>query len=113
VPAYLLFALCVTSLAGGQVLFKIISGHVSQPIDLIAKREAFALLLVALSLYGVATLAWILALRSLPLSHAYLFNAFSFLLVPIAAYLFLGEPIGVRYLVGSGIVLVGIWIAST
>ena len=110
---YLLVGFCVCALVVGQVLFKIISGHIVNPIDLIKNREAFTLLAIALALYATATLAWIVALRELPLSHAYLFNSLTFILVPIAAYLILNESIGLRFFIGSSIVLLGIWVAST
>ena len=110
---YILVGFCICALVVGQVLFKIISGHIVSPIDLFRKREALTLLIFALTLYTTATFAWVLALRKLPLSRAYLFNSLTFILVPIAAYIILRESIGLRFFIGSSIVILGIWVAST
>lgn len=110
---YVLVALCVLSLTSGQLMFKIVSGHITDLRDLAADLPTLGLLVTALSLYAVSTLAWIVALQSLPLSRAYMFLAFSFILVPIAAHFVLGEPLGLRLVFGAALILVGIWAANT
>ncbi|MEM7088389.1 MAG: EamA family transporter [Pseudomonadota bacterium] len=62
-------------------------------------------LLTALAIYGVATIVWVYALRHIPLSQAYPVMAFSFNLVPLASFAFLGETLGLRYWIGAGMIV--------
>ncbi|MFZ1814667.1 MAG: EamA family transporter [Rhizobiaceae bacterium] len=107
--------LCVVSIiALGQMLFKTVGTRLGT-----AGFEAFlhdfraaGLFILALALYGIATIGWVLALRNVPLSTAYLFMALSFVIVPMMAWWWLGEPLSVRFFMGSALILVGIVMAS-
>lgn len=59
---------------------------------------------------GLAALCWLVAIRQLPLTIAYPFLALSFVFVPVAASLFLGEALGptrllAMVLIAGGVVL--------
>ena len=96
-------------IAVGQVLFKLVSGSVTG----VSFRELLALsqnpvLIAALVLYGLGTLVWIYVLKSVPLTIAYSFMGLTFCFVPLMASLFLGEPVGLRYAVGTVLIFAGL-----
>ncbi len=101
-------------LSAGQLLFKTAALGVAQaPID----DFVFSLLknpwfLIALVLYGAATLIWLSVLRSAPLSQAYALFSLSFVLVPLCASVCFQEPLGWRYAVGSVLIIGGITLCS-
>jgi drug/metabolite transporter (DMT)-like permease len=96
-------------LACGQVLFKQASMTISfsQPETLLSGT-----LVVALAIYGVATILWLAVLARMPLSQAFPFYGLSFLLVPLFAWVFLGEAIPSRVWIGSIVIALGIVITS-
>ena len=114
--SYLLVAGCVLMISTGQILFKIVgirlrgAATVSQ---ITMSYSTIGLLLLSFGIYAVGTSLWIGALATLPLTRAYMFMAGAFILVPLAAHLFLGEPLTFRILLGGVIVGVGIWVAVT
>lgn len=99
-------------IAGGQLLFK----QASQTEGLVKSSQAASLmtnpwLALAIVLYLTTTLWWVLVLRSVPLTRAYLFMALSFVYVPLLANLIFREPLSWRLaasmvLIVSGIALV-------
>lgn len=104
-------------ISAGQVLFKLAGGRIDG-------REASGItgllytlfdpfLLSAFAIYGSATILWVYVLRSIPLSQAYPFMALSFVLVPLASYLFFGETLGLRYWIGAGLLLSGMVVMNT
>lgn len=110
---YIVIAVCVAVIAVGQLLFKLVGARLGAAglAALLTDRAAALMFVAALALYGTATLAWVWALRSVPLSTAYLFMSASFILVPLMAHFVLGEPISPRLAVGSLLVVGGILIA--
>jgi drug/metabolite transporter (DMT)-like permease len=109
--SYLLVALCVAALALGQIIFKVVGARITGISNLFSDRVTLALLGTAVVLYAASTLGWILALRTLPLTHAYMFMSVGFVLVPLASHFLLGEPLTIRLIVGSLIVMFGILVA--
>lgn len=99
----------LTMLACGQVLFKLASATIA-----FSRPETFLswTLFLALAIYGLATVLWLAVLARVPLSQAFPFYGLSFLLVPIFAWIFLGESIPFRVWLGGGVIAVGIVIAS-
>ena len=96
-------------LAGGQVLFKLSANG----LQLGDPRTFLSFPLVAaLGIYGVATLMWLVVLTRLPLSVAFPFYGLTFLLVPILAWLFLGEPLRIQTLVGGVVIIIGVAICA-
>lgn len=59
-----------------------------------------------------AGICWLLALRRLELGYAFPFMALSFVLTPVSANLFLGEPLPMVQLLGLGVVVAGVSISA-
>ncbi len=70
-------------------------------------------LIVALAIYGVATIIWVMVLRVTPLSLAYPFAALGFVIVPAFAAFLFNEPLTTTYLVGAAMIVGGIIVIST
>ncbi|MDX2289888.1 MAG: transporter [Hyphomicrobiaceae bacterium] len=70
-------------------------------------------LILALAIYGVATIVWVMVLRVTPLSLAYPFAALGFVIVPAFAAFLFGEPLTTPYLVGAAMIVGGIIVIST
>lgn len=108
-----LFALVI---AIGQLLFKRVSMGLAgvQGFDaIILKLATDPLFILALMLYGSATILWVLALREVPLSIAYPFTALAFVLVPLASAAMFNEALSPRYFVGLAFVVGGVWILGS
>ncbi|WP_371396803.1 transporter [Fretibacter rubidus] len=96
-------------IAGGQVLFKMTSERLLARGDAAFASVMFdPVFIAALALYGGATLLWIFVLKSVPLSFAYSFMALTFVIVPLLAAVFLKETIGLRYMIGSALIMAGL-----
>ena len=99
----------ILMLSLGQVLFK----SASSQLDLSQPSTWISLPLVAaLTVYGVATAAWLVVLSRVPLSFAFPFYGLAFLFVPALAALFLREPLRWPVLLGGVVILCGIAITS-
>lgn len=108
-PFYVYLATgCVAMIATGQLLFKLTANNLQGPGFLGANPKALAILFVALAIYGVATIAWILVLREAPLNRVYPLMALSFVLVPLGSHYILGETITPQYWAGVGLLVVGL-----
>ena len=100
-----LLLLTLVLLALGQVMFK----YAAQSIQFSQPRTLLSVPLgLALIVYALATVAWLGVLTRLPLSVAFPFYGLTFLLVPLFARRFLGEPVGWATYVGGLVILVGI-----
>ena len=60
--------------------------------------------MAALVLYVGATILWVYVLKHVPLNVAYPFMGLAFLVVPVAAALFAGEPLAARHLLGGAVI---------
>ena len=58
--------------------------------------------------YGLSVLSWIYVLSKTEVSHAYPFLGVGFVVVTVAACLFLGEEFTVRKIVGTLVIAVGV-----
>jgi len=106
---------CVFVVAIGQLLFKYVGLRLgNQGFEaFLNDYKAAGIFLVAITLYAISTLGWVLALRQVPLSTAYLCMSLSFLIVPIGAWIFFNEPANIKTLLASVLIISGIYIAST
>ena len=104
--------LCVIGISVGQLLFKKAAAALPTTPSLTALIQNYWLI-AALALYALTTLGWVWVLRNAPLHLAYPFMGLAFLIVPTLAWLFLGEPLHWRTLVGGAFILVGVALAST
>lgn len=96
-------------IAMGQVMFKLASqstgGFSLGSLITLAVNPVFV---VALAVYGVGTIIWIYVLRSVPLTIAYSFMGLTFCFVPLMAHLAFGEPLHLRYLLGTLLIIAGL-----
>lgn len=101
---YLLLFGTTGLLALGQVLFKLSANH--EP------GQAWAFLfspifIAAITIYGVATLSWIFALRQFPISVAYPMQALAIVVVLMISVVFFRESLSVVQWGGIGAILIG------
>jgi drug/metabolite transporter (DMT)-like permease len=97
----------------GQLLFK----QASQTSGLIQSNALLSFisnpfLATALVIYFLSTLWWVVALRSTPLSYAYVFMALSFVYVPLFSWLVLRETVGWKTILGTAFIVLGIVVAT-
>ena len=113
-PVYGLLVLTPMTIAFGQVLFKQagmqLANRPEAPFYSIFFSPVF---LVAVTLYGIATLAWVYVLKMVPLSMAYSFMALTFVLVPLMAAFFLKEPLTVKYAAGACLIIAGLVVVQS
>ena len=117
VYAYALALFSVTVIAIGQTIFKYsalrFTFTAGQSIPEWIQQNVVPLASVggALTLYMVSTVAWITALRTIPLSVAFMFNALAFAFIPIVSTFWFGEQlprflVPALILIASGIYLI-------
>ena len=97
----------------GQILFK----YASQKININENGVIFGLFLnpiviLALFIYGIATISWIISLRGVELRIAYPFAALAFLIVPLLSHFILGESLKINTFIGAIFILLGVFIAT-
>lgn len=107
---YIVAVLVVVGMAVGQLLFKLSATSLKDTGSFFDPRTAF-LLVLALSLYGLMTIAWIWVLQKADLGRVYPIMALAFALVPIGSHLFFGERFGLQYFVGIFFIIIGIVVA--
>ena len=109
----LLTLACVVLIAVGQLLFKSAAGQWRVEGWSWATLRGFLspVMLIALIIYAAATLLWVFVLRTVPLSSAYALFSLAFLIVPVLAWIFLGETLSLNTLIGGAIIVVGVIIA--
>lgn len=100
---------CVCMIAAGQIMFKLVANRsvAGANMSLVEQWLSWQFF-VALLIYGAATILWIWVLRFIPLNVAYPVFALAFIVVPVAAYFLLNEPIGIRHLVGGVLIVSGV-----
>ncbi len=105
-----IYVILVSVLIGavGQVAFKYGATHIPETGSLMEKAIAAWPIAGGLVLYGVSTLLWIYALRTVELSYAYPLNSLAYVLVFIASYFLFHESIGPLRLGGLVLILSGI-----
>jgi drug/metabolite transporter (DMT)-like permease len=109
----LLTLACVVLIAIGQLLFKAAATQWRMDGWSWSTVTGFLspLMVLALVIYGVATLLWVYVLRTVPLATAYVLFSLAFLIVPVLAWLVLGERISANTLVGGVIIVIGVIVA--
>jgi drug/metabolite transporter (DMT)-like permease len=105
--------LCVSMIAIGQILFKMAATHASASTGKpLLEQWVSVPLIVALAIYGLATILWVWVLQHVPLGIAYPVFAMAFIIVPVLAYLFLGEALSSRHFLGGLLIMAGIVVAT-
>jgi drug/metabolite transporter (DMT)-like permease len=107
---YVLLVAFALLLSSGQVLFKQAAiGGIGKPF-LLALFNGW--MVAALILYAIATVLWVWILRTTSLSIAYPFVALGFVLVPLAAHYLFGEPFEARHVLGTVLIIAGLFVIS-
>ena len=104
----ILILLTVVLLSVGQLLLKLAATDM-KTIDISTLLQPKSIL--ALCVYGIATIFWIAVLRQTPLRIAYPFVGLAFLIVPVLSWFWMDEQISLNTIVGGTVILIGIWIA--
>ncbi|OHV89174.1 hypothetical protein [Mesorhizobium sp. ORS 3428] len=115
---YIFIIFAVAVIAIGQITFKFAAQSLrilpSQSLLTLLRDNAWPFSLVALALffYLLSTLAWVHALRTVPLSVAFMFNSLAFVIVPVAGFLLFGEQVPRFFLPGIALIVTGIVLVS-
>lgn len=100
-------------MAVGQILFKLAAGQINfSEKGLIASLVFNTHLLIAVTLYMVATVLWVWILSHMPLKQAYPLNALGFIIIPLASYFAFNEGLNIGYWVGVSLIIVGVLITQ-
>jgi undecaprenyl phosphate-alpha-L-ara4N flippase subunit ArnE len=109
----LFILLTVVMLAAGQILFKVASVKLEMSFKgLFTGLFLNPTLILALVIYGLATVFWLFVLKSMPLRLAYPFAALGFFIVPLLAFFFLNEPLRWTTFAGASIIMLGVYVSS-
>jgi len=109
--AYLYSIVVFCSLMGGsaQILLKKASdGFVFSLREILTNWNLFA----GITLYGLAFIGFFFAVRYGQVSKLYPLIACSYVFVVILAWIFLNEPITINKILGSIIIVCGVWLIS-
>jgi len=104
-------SLTVLALATGQILFKLASASVEFSMAGLVNAMVNVKLIIALIVYAGATVLWLFALKTTPLSIAYPFTAMAFFIVPVLAHYFLNETLSWNTFAGAALIAVGVWVS--
>lgn len=103
--------LTVSALAVGQILFKLASASISFTGSGFLGSLLDVRLIVALLVYGMATIMWLAVLKMTPLRLAYPFVALAFVIVPVLAHFILGEKVAWNTFAGAVLIGMGVWLS--
>jgi multidrug transporter EmrE-like cation transporter len=93
----------------GQYLLKAGTGRVALVLSEWLRIVTNPELLLGLAAYVVSLVAWLLVLKRMPLAVAYPTLSLSYLLIVLVGVVVLGEPLNWNRLVGSGLIVLGVW----
>lgn len=82
--------------------------QVREPLKLVASLLSNPRVVVAMPLYGVSFVAWLVVLSRLNLSLAYPALAMTYAIIPLASWLLLDESISALHWVGIVVVVIGV-----
>nr|WP_024686795.1 EamA family transporter [Pseudomonas asturiensis] len=108
---FVFISLTVVALATGQILFKLASATVEFSMAGLWSAMVNVKLIIALVVYAGATVLWLFALKTTPLSIAYPFTAMAFFIVPLLAHFFLGESLNWNTFAGAALIALGVCVS--
>lgn len=110
----LFFGLSISLNVAGQIFMKLGMNHKHVVSLGSLVFSAFSpLVLLGLACYGVSTLFWLKVLNSAPLGIAYPTLSLGYILLLILSSTFLKETIGTHQVLGSLIIVFGVWLIWT
>jgi undecaprenyl phosphate-alpha-L-ara4N flippase subunit ArnE len=92
---------------GGQVLLKAGAGTET---DTFLQQVFRPHTIFGLALYGLAAFLYIIALRKLPMSVAFLTGSLSYALVAVLGHVMFGEAFGLSKIAGLVLIMAGVWL---
>lgn len=101
----------VLALSAGQILFKLAARDMHPGDPWLQQLALNAWLYVAVAVYAIATIVWVLLLRHVALQLAYPFVALTFCFVPLLAHWIVGETLRWQTFAGAMLILLGVWIS--
>lgn len=104
----LLILFTVLLLSAGQILFKMAAKDIVLTASGILPSLISIKLAIALFVYFIATLLWLIVLKDTSLRVAYPFAALAFFFVPAMAYFALGETTSWNTYFGAFIIAIGV-----
>jgi drug/metabolite transporter (DMT)-like permease len=107
---YAFALLCVLGIACGQILFKLSANELTSG-NILMNVKAFSYFFIAIIIYGLTSIGWVLILKKIELGRIYPFMALAFIFVPLGSYLFLGERFQPHYYIGIALIVAGIIIS--
>ncbi len=119
VTALILGSVALSSVAQLALKVGVSSPHVQAALASGSRAGAAAALLgecrvlLGLGLYAVGALSWLIVLARADVSYAYPFMGLGFLLTTLLAWLVLGEPVGPARVLGTVLVVLGVWLIGT
>lgn len=112
-PLYIvvLCLLFATSLAVGQILFKLAANSIrNEDGSLFLAAATNPMAWLAFGWYAASSFLWLFILMRIPLARAYPFALLGSALVPLMSWLVLRERLTVSYFIGTLIILAGMYI---
>ena len=103
--------LTVLALSAGQILFKLAASSFEISVTGLINSLSNIKLIVALAVYFLATIMWLLVLKSTPLRVAYPFIALAFFIVPILSHFLIGENLNWNTFAGAILIAIGVWVS--
>ncbi len=112
----ILILFCVILSIIGQLLLKKgmmqIGGYKGEMIMFLKKVIATPLIWVAIVLYGLDLVLWLIVLSHFPLGYAYLFLALTYIGIPLSSTFFLGESLSIAQIIGMILIACGVAIVG-
>ena len=108
---------CVVALAvAAHITLKVGMDRVGQvgadelqsPIGLAVSMVSTPLVVIAIPLFAASFVAWTIALSRMQLSVAYPALSMTYVLIPVASWVLLNEPISMLHWVGMAVVVTGV-----
>lgn len=108
---YMVALLCVLGLAVGQILFKASAVALTASSSIFSPKAA-TILLPALCLYAISSVAWVWVLQKIDLGRVYPLMALAFILVPLGSHIFFGEKFSPQYFLGVSLIVLGVIVVT-
>jgi drug/metabolite transporter (DMT)-like permease len=107
-----LIVFTVFALSLGQIFFKLAAEELNADLSHMPAALLNFKVFLALAVYFIATILWLLLLKQVPLRTAYPFAALAFVFVPLLAHWTLGEALTWESIVGAAFIVLGVLVSS-
>jgi drug/metabolite transporter (DMT)-like permease len=111
VSNYFLPIVCVVIIAIGQIFFKLDALELQKTGNFF-NFKVVLFFLIAIILYGLSSLLWVIALQKFSLSKIYPIMALAFILVPLASFFIFHEKLSLQYFCGLFLIISGIFLIA-